>query len=264
MVEFTGYDEGTPCWVDLMTPDVEVAKRFYSALFGWDYLDTGEAGGGYVMATLRGKPVAGIGPQPPEQPRPSSWTTYLWTDDADATVRRVADAGGRVVVEPMDVAGAGRMAVVTDHAGSVFGLWQGREHRGAALANEPGTVTWNENLSDDLNAARDFYHKVFGYSYENFPKWPVEYDMFKVNGSVRGGIGMKPLEGRLITPNSWQTYFSVTDTDAVVDEVTNAGGLVMRPAQDTVVGRMAALVDPEGAPFSVISVPNGQQDDRSS
>lgn len=255
MVEFTGYDEGTPCWVDLMTPDVEVAQRFYGGLFGWQFTDTGEASGGYLLATMGGKLVAGIGKQPEEQPGPSAWTTYLWTDDADAAVARIAEAGGRVFVGPMDVPGAGRMAIAADSTGAVFGVWQGREHRGAALANEPGAFTWNENVNDDPTAARAFYEKVFGYTYDKFPDWPVPYDVFKVDDTVRGGIGEKPAEGRAITPNSWNTYFSVSDTDAAVEAATTHGGVIMIPPTDTVAGRMACIVDPEGAPFSIISVP---------
>jgi predicted enzyme related to lactoylglutathione lyase len=254
MVEFTGYDEGTPCWVDLMTPDVEFATRFYSALFGWEYSDSGD---GYLLATLGGRLVAGIGKQPEDHRGPSAWTTYLWSDDVSATARRVEQAGGRVFVGPTDVPGAGRMAIASDSTGAVFGLWEGGEHRGAALANEPGAFTWNENINDDPAAARTFYQQVFGYDYEKFPQWPVDYDLFKVNDTVRGGIGQKPLEGRAVTPNSWNTYFSVTDTDQAVAEVTAGGGIVMIPPRNTAVGRLAVMVDPEGAPFSVISVPKG-------
>jgi predicted enzyme related to lactoylglutathione lyase len=256
MVEFTGYDEGTPCWVDLMTPDLERAKAFYADVFGWEYLDTGEAGGGYQLATVRGRQVAGMGRQQPgQEEQPSVWVTYLWSDDADAAGTRIAAAGGNVFLGPMDVPGAGRMALSLDSTGAAFGVWQGREHRGAQLANEPGSITWNEQLSDDPAKARAFYLAAFGYEYEKLPDWPGEYDMFKVRGEVRGGVGAKPKGVPDGTPNFWNTYFSVADTDAAVAAVTRNGGAVMMPPTDTSVGRMAGVTDLAGAGFCVISVP---------
>jgi predicted enzyme related to lactoylglutathione lyase len=254
MTEISGYDEGTPCWVDLVTPDVEAAQHFYGLLFGWGFADTGEATGNYRLASVRGKVVAGVSKQQPESMGPSAWTTYLWAHDADAVASRVAGAGGRLLVGPVDVPGAGRVAVASDSAGAVFGLWQGRENRGAELANEPGAFAWNENLTDDPAAARAFYQEVFGYSYERLPDWPVEYDIFKIGGARRGGIGAKPAQVRAITPNSWNTCFSVADTDAAAEAATGNGGIVIIPPADTAVGRMAVVVDPQGASFSVISL----------
>ncbi len=255
MVEFTGYDEGTPCWVDLMTPDLERAKHFYGELFGWQFNDSGEEFGHYNLATINGKVVAGLGPQPPGQPGPAVWVTYLWADDADEVASRVVKADGHVFMGPMDVPNAGRMALALDSTGAAFGIWQGREHRGSQLANEPGTFTWNENLNDDPAKARSFYEQVFGYTYETFPDWPGEYYMFKVNDQVRGGIGAKPAQTPPGTPNFWNTYFSVADTDAAVATVTRNGGSVAQAPTDTSVGRMAVVLDASGTQFSLISVP---------
>jgi predicted enzyme related to lactoylglutathione lyase len=255
MAEFTEYDEGTPCWVDLMTPDLERAKRFYGELFGWEFTDTGEEGGHYHLATKNGKQVAGIGPKQPDQPGPAVWVTYLWADDADAVSQRVNKAGGNVFMGPMDVPGAGRMALAADSTGAVFGVWQGREHRGSQLANEPGSFTWNENLNDNPTAARSFYEQVFDYEYDKFPDFPGEYHTFKVKGRQRGGIGAKPAQIPAGTPNFWNTYFSVADSDAAVAAVTRLGGKVMVPPTDTSVGRMAVVEDVAGTGFSIISVP---------
>ncbi|MBS2965708.1 VOC family protein [Actinocrinis puniceicyclus] len=257
MAEFTGYDEGTPCWVDLMCPDLEQAKHFYEPVFGWEYTDTGPEYGNYTMATKNGKVIAGLAPSQPGQPAPPAWVTYLWADDADAVAGRVVKADGNVFMGPMDVPGAGRMALALDSTGAAFGIWQGREHRGAQLANEPGSFTWNENLNDDPGKARAFYERVFGYTYERLPDWPGEYHTFKVKDQVRGGVGAKPAQIPPGTPNFWNTYFSVADTDETVAAATRAGGSVGLEPMDTPVGRMAVLMDPAGAQFSIISVPKG-------
>ena len=257
MAEITGYDEGTPCWVDLMSPDLEAAKRFYGELFGWEYIDTGEAGGGYQLATKNGKMVAGLGQQMPDQTGPAVWTTYLWADDADSVGERIAKAGGNVFMGPMDVPNAGRMSLAVDSTGAAFGIWQGREHRGAQLANEPGSFTWNENLNDDPSAARSFYEQVFDYGYEAFPDSPDEYYTFMVKGQQRGGIGAKPAQTPAGTPNFWNTYFSVADTDEAAATVTRNGGKVLLAPMDMPVGRMAVVQDMAGSQFSIISVSQG-------
>jgi uncharacterized protein len=255
MSEITGYDEGTPCWVDLMTPDLARAQEFYARLFGWAYLDTGAQTGHYQLATVRGRQVAGLGQLPAGQSGQPHWTTYLWTDDADAAVARISAAGGSVLSGPHDVPSAGRTGIAADSTGAVFGLWQGGEHRGAQLANEPGAVAWNEYLGGDPAAAREFYRAAFGYTYDSYDDWEAEYATFKVRGEVRGGIGAKPPVLDPDAPNFWSTYFSVADTDAAAEAVARGGGAVLRPPFDTEVGRIAVAADPAGTPFCVISLP---------
>ena len=252
MTEFSGYDEGVPCWIDLMTPDIARAAEFYTALFGWEYIDTGEQGGHYHLATLRGKQVAGIGPMMAGPDVPPVWTTYMWANDTDAVLGRVTAADGKVLAGPMDVMDQGRMAVAADSTGAAFGIWEPRQHRGAQLANEPGTFTWNEYLGDDPDTARAFYEKVFGYTYEALPEWQ-HYAMFKINGETRGGIGPKPEGVPEGVPNFWNVYFAVADADACVATARSSGGTVMMEPIDTSAGRMAALADPAGASFSVIT-----------
>src|ERR1022692_3235453 len=90
----TPWPAGTPCWVDLGTDDPAKAKAFYSALFGWDTQDGPPEAGGYVMCEIDGKPVAGLGPKMGPAEVPSTWTTYLATDEADATAAKITAAGG--------------------------------------------------------------------------------------------------------------------------------------------------------------------------
>ena len=110
MSERDSYQNGVPCWVDLMSTDAAAANRFYAGLLGWDVEDQGEEFGHYGMATLRGKTVAGIGPTQ-DRNMPSAWTTYLATSNIDTTVAKVKDAGGEVLMPPMDVGDAGRLAI---------------------------------------------------------------------------------------------------------------------------------------------------------
>ncbi|MFE0462033.1 VOC family protein [Kitasatospora sp. NPDC058965] len=249
----TEYREGVPCWVDLDAPDADRACAFYHDLFGWEFTDTGEPGGHYRIATLRGRRVAGVTAVPPEVP--SNWITYLAADDADQVAARIRDAGGHLLREPFDVMDAGRAALAKDPAGAVFGLWQGREHGGSGLANESGSFTWNENLSNDPRTARIFYTQIFGYDYDEIPG--LDYTVIKVHGAPAGGIGELP---SMLPPGAesfWSTYFAVTDTDMAAARVVELGGEVLVPPTDSPYGRLAVVHDDAGAFFCVISAPRG-------
>src|ERR1700694_4949193 len=89
-----------PVWVDLSTTDAAKARDYYAKLFGWKVeLAPDPDAGGYALAKLNGKDVAGIGPvQTPEGP--SAWMVYIGTTDADATAKKVEAAGGKVIVPP--------------------------------------------------------------------------------------------------------------------------------------------------------------------
>ena len=155
MPERDGYAPGTPSWVDLTTPDVDGAASFYGALFGWSTEDAGdpEQTGGYAMFYDSGRRVAGVGPIMGEG-QPSYWSTYFATDDVEALTARVKAAGGSVLLEPMDVMQAGRMALFVHPAGGMFGAWQAGAHTGAELVNEPVRLAWNSLMTRDLGARR--------------------------------------------------------------------------------------------------------------
>src|SRR5262245_42037410 len=147
----TAWAGGTPCWVDLGVADTTKAGAFYSGLFGWEVQPGPPEAGGYIMCLKKGRPVAGIGPKQGPPGAPSARTPYIATGNADEAAGKVKAAGGQVLVEPMDVLDVGRTAIAMDPGGATFGIWQARTHTGVGLANEPGALCWNENLSRDLD-----------------------------------------------------------------------------------------------------------------
>jgi uncharacterized protein len=249
----TAWAAGTPCWVDLGADDLTRARAFYSGLFGWQIPEGPPEAGGYSMCELDGQMVAGIGPKmgPPETP--VAWTTYLATDNADATAEKITAAGGRLISEPFDVMDAGRMAVAADPGGAVFGIWQSGRHTGFQRANEPGSLIWSENLSPDYDGNKAFYQAVFGFTYGDIPG-DFRYATLDLPGGMVGGIG----EGQAGQPAHWGAYFAVADTDAAASRTASMGGRVISPPTDTPYGRMATLSDDQGAVFSVMSSPAGQ------
>jgi len=115
MSERTSYEPGTPCWIDLGTPDQDAAAEFYGALFGWSVEadENAEQTGGYRVAMLGDKAIGGV-MKLMEEGQPPAWSTYIAVEDADATVAKVKEAGGAVVFEPMTVLDYGRMAFIAD------------------------------------------------------------------------------------------------------------------------------------------------------
>ena len=252
----TPWPDGTPSWVDLGTNDIPKAMAFYSRQFGWQVEPGGPEMGGYTMARLGGRNVAGIGPIMGPPGTPSAWTTYIATSDADATAAKVQSAGGQLLVAPMDVMDVGRMAIASDVTGASFGIWQARNHTGVQVANAPGAFTWSEHMSRDFEGAKAFYAAVFGYEYGDMSTDDFSYATLLINGQqVVGGIGAYPGGSENAHQAFWGVYFGTSDTDKAVDLATSHGGQVVRPATDSPYGRMAIVADNQGAVFSLISTP---------
>jgi predicted enzyme related to lactoylglutathione lyase len=245
----TPWPNGTPCWVDYGAADIEAAKTFYGDLLGWTYTGGDPEYGGYLTATRNGEQAAGLGPQqdPDDPPR---WTTYFATDDAAATAARIREAGGQVLVEPMEVGPMGTMVVALDPQGNPFGLWQAGMHSGFRIYNEPGAVVWNEAAVDDPEAARAFYGAVFGFRFDEVPG-AEGYTTFATGDRPLGGLGGHQPG----SPRGWTTCFAVASTDDAVATVESAGGKVAMAPMDTEFGRFAVVEDPWAAPFSVMQAP---------
>lgn len=254
MSERTSYAPGTPNWVDLATPDVDVAAEFYGPLFGWEIPEREDSAemGGYRRAIKDGADVAGAMPLMAEG-QPPAWTNYVSVEDAAATAEAIAEAGGSVISEVMDVMGLGKMAIFADPTGAVFGIWEPGTFVGAARVNEHGALGWNEVNTRDPEAAKAFYTSVFGWETE-------ELDMGELGAYTNWRMGDKEVGGMIdITgrvpdevPAHWLAYFVVEDVDVAAGKVGELGGGVSFGPIDVPAGRFAVVRDPAGAVFAVI------------
>jgi len=254
MSERTSYAPGTPCWVDLATPDLDAAESFYRELFGWEIpeLPNSAEMGGYRRAKKNGRDVAGAMPLMQEG-QPPAWSTYVSVDDADAIGRAVQENGGTMVAEPMAVANYGRLAIFTDPEGAFFGIWEPADFAGAELVNEPGAFSWNELETRDPERAKEFYGRVFGWEFdrEDAPGG-MPYNVARVGDNRVAG--MADISGRMPdeVPAHWLTYFSVEDAEAAIEKVQSGGGAVQFGPIDIPVGRFAMVTDPRGAAFAMV------------
>jgi len=154
------------------------------------------------------------------------------------------------MMAPMDVMEAGRMAVIVDPTGGVVCLWQAKEHIGAEVVNEHGALMWTELMTPDVAAAADFYGQVLGWTTESVDMGDGStYTLFVNGGEQIAGAMAPPMED---IPTRWEIYFAVDDCDGCVEQAQGLGASVLNPPMDSPPGRMAALADPSGVPFSII------------
>lgn len=256
----TEYPNGIFCWVDLSTTDTEAAKAFYSGLFGWDAegVET-DMGPIYTLFKIEGHTVAGMGPLPSEmqaQGIPPIWSSYVKHDDVDAVAAAAAEAGGTVVMPAMDVMEDGRMAMIQDAGGAVFGVWQPKNHIGAQLVNQANTLFWNELQTNDVEGSKAFYNALFGW--ENAAD-ENGYVVFSQAGRGQAGMmAIDPSWGEV--PPNWGVYFLVEDVDAATAKVQELGGkMLVPPTKAGEMGRFSVVQDPQGGTFTVMEA-NGPVD----
>ncbi len=274
MLERDGYLPGVPCWIDTTQPDPEAAVAFYTGLFGWDFQDAMPPGsaGKYFVARLRGGDVAAVGSHPEGGPPTAVWNTYIWVQSADEAASKARDAGGRVVRDPFDVMGAGRMAVCMDREGAAFCVWQAKEHKGAQIVNEPGSLNFNGLSTRDAEAAKSFYHSVFGWETlglgEGVEMWrlPGYGDFLEqsdpgLRERMADSAAPEGFEDVVATlnptaddqpdvPPHWSVTFAVDDADATAERAAELGGQVIVPPFDAPWVRMTVITDPQGATFT--------------
>jgi predicted enzyme related to lactoylglutathione lyase len=254
MSERTSYAPATPCWVDLATPDVEAAERFYGELFGWEIPELSDSAemGGYRRAKLGGRDVAGVMPLMQEG-QPSAWSTYVSVDDAEAIGRAIQENGGTMIAAPMEVSTYGRLALFTDPEGAFFGIWEPADFAGAELVNERAALGWNELNTRDPEAAKRFYGAVFGWEANDLEMTGGDtYTEWLIEGRQVGG--MLDMRGRVPdeAPPHWLVYFGSVDADEAARKVAELGGEVMFGPVDIDPGRLVVVKDPFGASFALM------------
>jgi predicted enzyme related to lactoylglutathione lyase len=272
MPERDGYIPGVPCWADTSQPDPEAALPFYRGLFGWEFEDVMPEGseGKYFIGRIRGGDAAAVGSIPDGAPPMAMWNTYVWVESADETATKAGDAGGGVAIEPFDVMDAGRMAVLTDPEGAAFCVWQAKNHKGAKVVNERGSLNFNGLATRDPEAAKAFYGAVFGWRTLALPAgvmWTLPgygdhleerspglreqmAQMAAPEGFIDVVAALNPIAAHdSETPANWSVTFAVDDADSIVAKARELGGEVVAGPFDAPWTRVAVIKDPQGATF---------------
>ncbi len=244
-------------WYELMTTDMDAAEAFYGAVVGWTPQSIPQPDMRYTVMKAGDRMAAGVMALPPEAreagARPG-WVGYVGTDDADASTRKVREAGGMVHREPADIPDIGRFSVVADPQGAMFMLFQpmGGDNS-PAPAGTPGHVGWHELYAADWPSAFDFYAGQFGWTKGRaMDMGPMgTYQLFAAGGDAIGGMMNKP---DVIPVPVWLYYFNVEAIDAAAARVTAGGGQVINGPHEVPGGAwIIQCMDPQGAMFALVA-----------
>ncbi|MBI1219208.1 MAG: VOC family protein [Rhodobacteraceae bacterium] len=248
----TASQQGTPCWYELMTTDLDAAQAFYGPLMGWTIASAGMPGFDYRLANIAGSMVAGLWAAD-NSAIPPSWLIYFAVDDADATAAAAKAAGGQVYKEPADIPGTGRFAVLGDPQGAAFGILQPLPGGtgGAFDQQKPGHGNWNELRTPDPAAALTFYGALFGWTESRrMDMGPMgNYHLIAHQGTEIGGT-FGP--GGDVPPH-WLPYFGTPSANAAIDALSAGGGKLVRGPDEVPGGAFTVqATDPQGAHFAVV------------
>jgi hypothetical protein len=240
---------GKIVWNDLITEDLDAARRFYGELFGWTFEQSTRPGGrSYTLARSGKVYVAGMVQvdSPAEGKTLSRWLPYASVDNVDASVARATAAGGKVAVAPRNV-NLGRVAAIIDPEGAVIGLARSRigDPDDTTTAAGVGRVVLTELLANDSAAAARFYETVVGYESRTIERRGGQYTLLTRAGTSRAGILKNPSDQ---ASPAWLTYFGVADPASAANRAESLGGkIVLPPSPQLREGTMAVVADPSGA-----------------
>jgi hypothetical protein len=119
-------------------------------------------------------------------------------------------------------------------------------------AYTPGTFCWIELGTSDSNAAKQFYTKLFGWTFQDNPVGPdMVYTMLKLDGKDVGALYQLSKEMQGIPPH-WLSYIAVKNADESTQKAKSLGATVLKEPFDVfTVGRMSVIQDPTGAVFAL-------------
>jgi predicted enzyme related to lactoylglutathione lyase len=254
--------EGQFIWYELMTPDIEAAKRFYTDVVGWGTEEWKGGNHDYTILTAAQKPVGGVMVLPEEAKKhgaPPHWMGYVGTTDVRATLNKAQSLGAQVLVPPTPIPEVGAFGVLLDPQGADLAVFTpSGEGPGAGEQTQEGRVSWHELLTTDLNAAWDFYHALFGWEKTEAMDMGSMgiYQMYGKGGRTLGGMMIRPKEmmpGRAM----WLYYVKVRDIDDALNHVKSDHGKILNGPMDVPGGgRIAQCMDTQGAMFALHATPH--------
>jgi predicted enzyme related to lactoylglutathione lyase len=258
---------GSFIWYELMTPDPEGAAAFYGPIVGWKiqgHSDPGAGGGVDYRMIVRDDGgnaggVLGLSPEMTEGGARACWLGYLQTPDVDLAIQAIEADGGRTIMPANDLP-VGRIAMVADPDGVPFYIMNPIPPEGAPADAKndvydrcaPQHVSWNELYAPDINGARTFYAKHFGFAYND--KMPMgemgDYWFIDHGGETIGAMMQKPPQ---VPAGCWTFYIRVPSIAAAYPQVTELGGQVFAPPMEVPGGDWIINgMDPQGAMFALV------------
>jgi uncharacterized protein len=249
---------GKVIFVELVTPNLAAAERFYGGLFGWTFHDIAAGETAYAGAMLAGRSVAGLFQRtlPTGEHRQSAWLTYFAVRDVDAVTRTALQNGGKMLFAPHSFPDRGREAVLADPQGAVFAVLASSSGDPPDLLADPGDWIWSSLMTSDPDQAAAFYQKLFDYEVFSLPpNGSVQHLILASGGYARASVNSLPASRPNARPH-WLNYVRVDDATAMAARVVALGGRVLvEPRIDRDGSKIALVADPFGAAFGLFEWP---------
>ena len=246
---------GKLIFVELVTPNLAVAKQFYGGLFGWTFRDIQADGTEYAEALLGGRPVAGLIQKnlPANRHRRPAWLSFFSVGDIDAAKKAVLQNAGKVLFEPHSVPDRGREAVFADPQGAVFAALSSSSGDPPDVLAAPGDWIWSSLITTDPDTDAAFYQAIFDYEVFELPASEgAEHLLLASRNYARASVNSMPAKRPDAHPN-WLNYIRVDDAVKMAEKVVALGGrVVVEPRIDRHGGKVAVVADPLGALFGLL------------
>jgi predicted enzyme related to lactoylglutathione lyase len=240
------YTFGRVVWRDLTTTEPEKARAFYGELFGWTF-QTWHGGGDYAVVQKGEKSIGGILRSPGG---PAKFVSYVSVPDVDAAAKAAAENGGRIYRPPETMPNVGRFAVFADFAGAAISALRNEHGDGVGGRAAPGEYCWETLGTTDVDRAKEFYGEVFGWRPTTGPTG--EGVVF----ATADGVEVADVVISQRRPPSWTTYVAVETIEPAVERARKLGAEVPLPLLEIAkVGRVAMIVDPQGAALGLLQRP---------
>jgi predicted enzyme related to lactoylglutathione lyase len=219
--------QGRWVWGELFADNVEVEKAFYQEVFGWQYENYGSGKNAYTMIRVNGRPIAGIVhyAKPADAARSARWLALMSVPDVARTAEQAAAAGGRVLVPPKDLPGRGKVAVLADPEGALFGVIRTAGGDPPDAFPSYNSWLWLELWAKDAVRMADFYRPIGAYTVARQESSGDRTELHLVaSGYPRAGV--LELE-RKDVPSAWLPYVRVKDLQQTVANIERAGGRIV-------------------------------------
>jgi uncharacterized protein len=249
---------GKVIFVELITPDLNAAKRFYGGLFGWTFRDINVGPRAYAEALLGDQPVGGVFQKTLSagEHRQPAWLTYFAVQDVDAATQTAVQHGATILFAPHSFSNRGRQAVLADPQGAIFAVLASSSGDPPDQLADPGEWIWSSLITSDPDADAAFYQALFGYEVFELPTSQGAGHLILASGGyARASVNSRPASRPNMYPH-WLNYVRVEDATASAAKVVALGGRVLvapRPSRDG--GKIALVADPLGAPLGLLEWP---------
>lgn len=242
------YSYGQIVWHDLITPNPDKAKTFYSELFGWTFKTLGEGDNAYDVIYNGDKVIGGlIRLDAAKYPR-GEWLSSVSVPDVDKAVAYNQQKGGKTMVKAQNFKGRGRSALVMDPQGAYISFVHSESGDPEASA-EMNSWLWNELWTNDLAKSVTFYKGIAPFDAKEVQDAKVPYYLMKQGNKNFSGIMKNPVEDMR---SAWLPYIRVEDVSKISEKAASMGAdIMLEPSPEIRNNSVAIIQDPNGAPFAV-------------